>query len=99
MNRTIEVRRVVTSMVPIRVLRSRRRLMAASNIAPTAPKAPASVGVAMPAKIDPSTARIRNSGGIITSTTRRARSLRFFARASSGNAGAAFGLKMATPPA
>ena len=50
----------------------RRLLAAASPIAPTDPTAPASVGVAIPAKMLPSTRRISTSGGISTVSTWRA---------------------------
>ena len=43
-----------------------RRLAAPRMIAPAAPIAPPSVGVARPIKIVPSTRKIRNSGGTIT---------------------------------
>ena len=41
----------------------------ASSIAPVAPMAPPSVGVATPMKMVPSTRKIRNSGGTITNVT------------------------------
>ncbi len=41
----------------------RRRLAAASSIVPIAPTPEASVAVAMPKKIEPSTARISPAGG------------------------------------
>ena len=73
-NITIAVSRVVSSM------RSRARASssgaaqtAARTMAPTAPSAPASVGVATPKKMLPSTMRIRASGGSRTSITRRTR--------------------------
>ena len=43
--------------------------MAASTIAPTAPIAPASVGVANPRKIVPSTRKINTMDGIIPQST------------------------------
>src|SRR5215217_144586 len=48
----------------------RRRCSAASTIAPTAPIAPASVGVARPSPIVPSTRKIRTIEGIIPQSTR-----------------------------
>src|SRR4249920_1193337 len=50
-------------------LRSSHLLKMASRIAPDAPMAPPSVGVATPMKIVPSTRKIRNSGGTITKVT------------------------------
>ena len=46
-------------------------MKAASTIAPTAPIEAASVGVAKPARIEPSTATISSSGGISARTKRR----------------------------
>ena len=69
----------------------------ASRIAPTEPIAPASVGVATPRKIDPSTIRIRISGGIITSATRRISTPKAMSVISRGSAGAASGFTTATP--
>src|SRR3546814_17903940 len=49
-----------------------RRRISAITIAPTAPIAPPSVGVATPLKIVPSTTKISASGGINTKDTRSA---------------------------
>ncbi len=48
---------------------SLRRLAHASSMAPIAPMAPPSVGVATPMKIVPSTRKISSSGGTMTNTT------------------------------
>ena len=50
-------------------LRSSQRLKMAKKIAPLAPIAPPSVGVATPMKIVPKTRKIRNSGGTMTKVT------------------------------
>ena len=47
------------------------RLISTSTIAPTAPTDAASVGVAMPPRIEPSTATISASGGISDEITSR----------------------------
>ena len=75
-----------------------RRLVfiAASNIAPTAPTDAASVGVAMPPRIEPSTARISSSGATRTAASLRANAKPRGAVGSGGMAGAAFGKKIAT---
>ena len=96
LNITIEVSRVVSPIAPCSAVSDRRRLSCARSIAPTAPRAPASVGVAMPAKMLPSTSRIRTSGGTMTSITRRNRAAPCSERASGGKAGAASGLTSAT---
>ena len=48
------------------------RLATVSRVAPTAPTAAASVGEAMPAKMEPSTATMRNRGGNRALPTRAA---------------------------
>ena len=55
---TCAVRRTTSPMVS----RLRRRCHAASAVAPTAPTPAASVGVASPARIEPSTSTISSSG-------------------------------------
>ena len=50
-----------------------RRFIMARMIAPAAPMAPPSVGVATPMKMVPSTRKIRPSGGTITKVTCSAR--------------------------
>ena len=90
-NITIEVRRVVCSSASASERRSSLRFAAASASAPTAPSAPASVGVATPAKMLPSTSRIRTSGGTITSATWRSSSSPNGSRSSAGSAGAICG--------
>ena len=66
----------------------------AMMVAPTAPMAPAWLTVAMPAMIDPSTARISARGGTRASTTRTANSRS--KRPSRGMAGALLGRMSAT---
>ena len=61
--------------------------------APIAPMAPAWFTVAMPARMEPSTARMRVSGGTSASSTPR-RNLRSL-RPSYGTGGALFGLRRA----
>ena len=55
--------------------------------APAAPTAPASVGVAIPAKMLPKTAKISNSGGTTTKRARRINGQPCNVRASSGSGG------------
>ena len=62
-------------------------------VAPIAPIAPAWFTVAMPARIDPSTARMRVSGGMRASAT--VRKNRPSIRPSYGTGGALFGLSSA----
>ena len=59
-------------------------LMAASRIEPTAPTEAASVGVAMPPRIEPSTARMRSSGATSTAIRRRSQARSLSAPAGSG---------------
>jgi hypothetical protein len=61
------VLRMTASSVP----KEKARLKAARIIEPTAPIEAASVGVAKPARIEPSTATISSSGGISARTKRR----------------------------
>ena len=72
-------------------------LSAASRIAPTAPTEAASVGVAMPPRIEPSTARIRRSGATSTAIRRPASAKPFGAPGSGGIAGEVFGKNTAMP--
>src|SRR3954452_4885270 len=58
MNTTIEVRRIVEFIACSTSGHVRRRCSAARTIAPTAPIAPASVGVASPSPMVPSTRKI-----------------------------------------
>ena len=71
-NKTKLVNFVVVSMACFNSFISRRPRIKARIVAPTAPIAPPSVGVATPIKIVPSTRKIKNNGGIITKTTRSA---------------------------
>ena len=66
MTKTIDVMRVVVRMTSFSTATPSWPLEAASNIAPTAPTAADSVGVAMPAKIEPSTATMSRAGGAST---------------------------------
>ena len=92
------VRRVVVSMTSRSIFRLNRPLKMLSSRAPDAPMAAASVGAAMPKKMEPSTAIIRNSGGTSTLLTRIRSSRREIeARSSGGMGGAACGRKNDTP--
>ncbi len=64
---------VVRSTTGIEQPREAAPLRAASRIAPTAPTEAASVGVATPPRIEPSTARMSASGATSTATSRRAK--------------------------
>jgi hypothetical protein len=66
-----------------------RRLAIARSVAPKAPSPEASVGVAMPKKIEPSTARISAKGGSTASSVFRTR--RMVTGSRSVGAGASFG--------
>ena len=70
---------------------------AASRIAPTAPTDAASVGVATPPRIEPSTARISAIGAIRTAISRRASAKPRGASGSGAIAGDFFGKKIAMP--
>ena len=74
-------------------VKERRQRKAASTVAPTAPTEAASVGVAMPPMMDPSTAMISNSGGTIAVMT--SLKIPFFSSALKGVAGHDFGSKIA----
>ena len=69
MNTTMAVMRMVPAMVCVNSDQLRRRCMAASSMAPTAPMAPASVGVQMAVLMPgrppmlPSTAKIKAPAG------------------------------------
>ena len=65
-------------------------------MAPTTPMAPASVGVARPMKIVPSTRKIRPSDGIMPRMHRFHSAQPCSVRASSGSAGTSFGQMMLT---
>ena len=98
--------RIMNTMLLTRVvvrMTSRRRPQPsclrcnAISVAPVAPTAAASVGVASPARIDPSTARISSNGGNSTRTTWRNRLLpRIALRSLAEIAGMACGRKKAT---
>ncbi|MNR39589.1 hypothetical protein D3C85_1578100 [compost metagenome] len=87
---------VVVSMACFNSEMSRRRFIIARMMAPTAPMAPPSVGVAMPRKMVPSTRKISSSGGIITSTTRLPSAAPRRVRASGGSAGTHCGFTIDT---
>ena len=91
MNTTIAVMRIVVSMPWISSGHDRRRLSAASTIAPTTPMAPASVGVARPMKIVPSTRKMSASDGTIAVVHFHASAQPRSVRASGGNGGTASG--------
>ncbi len=84
---TMQVTRRVLCITACRISRLNCFCRMANSMAPTAPTEAASVGVAMPAKIEPSTPRIRNSGGSRASTTRETSSLLSIARSAAGIAG------------
>jgi hypothetical protein len=68
--------------------------MAASTIAPTAPMAPASVGVARPIIMVPSTTKISTAEGMMPSRHLRQSGQPVSVRASFGTGGTCSGLKM-----
>ena len=70
MNTTIEVRRMVEVIACSTSGQVRRRCNAASTMAPTAPMAPASVGVARPRPMVPRTRKISTMEGIMPHNTR-----------------------------
>jgi hypothetical protein len=94
---TSPVMRAVAVAALCVICQLRRRLSAARTHAPTAPTAPASVGVAMPKKMLPSTAKISSTGGTMACSTRRKSAKPRKVRASGGSAGAASGRTHATP--
>ena len=91
---TMIVRRLVSSIANLSADIVSDRLAIARSIAPTAPSAPASVGVAIPAKMLPRTTTMRISGGRSDSTTCLANSIPV-ERMCSGRAGATSLLKKA----
>ena len=66
MTKTIDVIRVVVRMTSFSTASASWPRKAASSIAPTAPTAADSVGVAIPPKIEPSTAAMSRAGGAKT---------------------------------
>jgi hypothetical protein len=84
---TIEVMRIVDSMPCRTSVQVSRRFNAARAMAPTAPMAPASVGVARPMKIVPSTRKIRTTDGTIPRRTLRHSGQPDSVRASAGSGG------------
>src|SRR5690606_9518736 len=85
MMNTIEVMAAVEIAASRRMRNDRRHRRAASTIAPTAPTDAASVGVAMPPRIEPRTAAMSASGGTSATTTSFTRS--FFCSGGTGVAG------------
>ncbi len=59
----MQVSLTVDVMTSLRIFRENLPLAIVNTVAPIAPTAAASVGEAMPAKIDPNTATIKKSGG------------------------------------
>ena len=55
--------RIVSKETSCRTVKDRLRLTNARKIAPIAPMLAASVGVAIPLRIEPSTAKTKNTGG------------------------------------
>ena len=88
---------VVLRMTSRRMGRLKRRWLMASTMAPTAPTEAASVGVAIPARIEPSTSTISSSGGTSTLRIRTSRARPCTLRASAGRAGARSGRHSAVP--
>ncbi len=72
---TITVRRTVSSITSCRILIENLLFKEESKMAPTAPKDPASVGVAIPMNMLPSTTRIKMIGGNIECSTLRAKAI------------------------
>ena len=91
MNTTKAVMRMVVSMPCQSSGQVRRRFMAASTRAPTTPMAPASVGVARPMKMVPSTRKIRTSEGTMPLMHFQASGQPRSVRASGGRAGTSCG--------
>jgi len=81
----------VTLLITVLV---KRLLNKANKIDPSAPTAAASVGVAMPANIEPRTHMIRNIGGIKDLKIIFHNSVLVFGPKSSGSGGANFGLNL-----
>jgi hypothetical protein len=86
---TIEVMVAVEITASRRMRRLSRLRRRARSKAPTEPTEAASVGVAIPARIEPSTATISSSGGTRATTTSRKRPA--FSDSGTGVAGADFG--------
>ena len=84
MTNNIAVIFAVERVTSVKFLRVSCLRVAARNIAPMAPTLAASVGVATPIRIDPSTKTIKNSGGKTTLKTRPINSPRLIAERSSG---------------
>ena len=97
MNTTIDVSRIVESMACSTSGHVKRRCSAARTIAPTAPMAPASVGVARPSPMVPSTRKIRTMEGIIPHNTRLTSFQFIGSRAASGSGGIEFGRTIERP--
>ena len=92
---TIAVMRMVDVHAPAApAARSGGRCSAASTMAPTAPIAPASVGVARPRKIVPSTRKISTSDGTMPHSTLRISGQPRSVRASGGSGGTDVGRKI-----
>ena len=91
MNTTIDVRRMVEAIACSTSGQVRRRCSAASIIAPTAPMAPASVGVARPRPMVPSTRKISTIDGIMPRNTRLISFQFMGSRSRSGIGGIALG--------
>ncbi len=89
MMKTIEVMVAVEMTVSFSTLRLNRRLNRASTMAPTEPTEAASVGVAMPTRMEPRTAMMRASAGTSATSTSRIRCC--FSSSGTGVAGQDFG--------
>ena len=95
---TMEVIRAVRNVTSFTVAGFKRRFSPASRIEPKAPTPAASVGVAHPKKIDPSTRKIRNIGGRSVRTTMRANCIMGMAASLRSIMGARLGLARQIAP-
>ncbi len=93
MMKTMQVIEAVAMAVSRSTLKDRRMRTAARTIAPTAPTEAASVGVAMPPRIEPRTAMISSKGG--TSATPTSPNRCFLSSGATGVAGQDCGSKIA----
>ncbi len=81
------------SIMALSALKLSLPLNQASTMAPTAPTPAASVGVAQPPKIDPSTSTIRKVGGTKLLPIMAQNSAAFFGPTSAGSGGASSGFQ------
>ena len=95
--KTRPLARQVEKIASLVILMVRRLFSAAISIEPSTPTAPLSVGVAQPAKIEPSTMTISTVIGNRPRHTARQNSPRVCGPKSGASLGAIPGLKIATP--